>query len=79
MKPMQGISFDLGTTNAVADFLGDNGRCANRLGTTLHGIFGAKAGQARDYCFYSRGLTGLTWHEAICIHSRKRNHKEGGG
>lgn len=36
----------------------------NRLGPTLHGIVGAKAGQVKDFGNYSGGLTGdLTWNE----------------
>lgn len=37
----------------------------NRLGPSLHGIYGAKAGAASDYSNYSQGLanSGLTWDE----------------
>ncbi len=38
----------------------------NRLGPTLYGIFGAKAGVAPGYASYSQGLmsSGITWDEA---------------
>lgn len=37
----------------------------NRLGPTLHGIFGKQAGQAKDFANYSGGLTSdITWDEA---------------
>jgi len=37
----------------------------HRLGPSLHGIFGAKAGQAKGYANYSGGLTpDITWDEA---------------
>lgn len=38
----------------------------NRLGPSLHGIFGAKAGAAPGYGNYSQGLknSGITWDEA---------------
>jgi cytochrome c len=38
----------------------------NRLGPSLHGIVGAKAGQAAGYANYSQSLkqSGLTWNEA---------------
>lgn len=38
----------------------------NRLGPSLHGIFGAKAGAASGYANYSQGLksSGITWDEA---------------
>lgn len=37
----------------------------NRLGPTLHNIFGAKAGQAKTFPNYSGGLTAeITWDEA---------------
>lgn len=36
----------------------------NRLGPSMYGIFGAKAGQVRGYNSYSGGLAGLTWDAA---------------
>lgn len=37
----------------------------NRLGPTLHNIFGAKAGQVKDFGNYSGSLTAdITWDEA---------------
>lgn len=37
----------------------------NRLGPTLHNIFGAKAGQAKNFANYSGSLTSdITWDEA---------------
>jgi cytochrome c len=37
----------------------------NRLGPTLHGIVGAKAGQVKGFANYSGGLTeDITWDEA---------------
>ena len=38
----------------------------NRLGPTLHKIFGAKAGAVPGYASYSQGLrsSGITWDEA---------------
>jgi cytochrome c len=36
----------------------------NRLGRSLVGIFGSKAGQVRGYSSYSGGLKGFTWDEA---------------
>jgi cytochrome c len=36
----------------------------NRLGPSLHGIIGAKAGQNSGYGAYSGALNGLTWDEA---------------
>lgn len=38
----------------------------NRLGPSLHNIFGAKAGAAPGYANYSQGLksSGITWDEA---------------
>jgi len=38
----------------------------NRLGPSLHKIFGAKAGAAKGYSLYSEGLrsSGITWDEA---------------
>ena len=38
----------------------------NRLGPSLHKIFGAKAGAAKGYTLYSEGLrsSGITWDEA---------------
>jgi cytochrome c len=37
----------------------------NRLGPTLHDIFGAKAGQDKTFPNYSGGLTAdITWDEA---------------
>ena len=37
----------------------------NRLGPSLHGIFGAKAGQAKGFANYSGQLTAdMTWDEA---------------
>ena len=36
----------------------------NRLGPSLHGIVGAKAGQVKCYNAYS-GLTGFSWDEAV--------------
>jgi cytochrome c len=37
----------------------------NRLGPTLHGIFGAKAGQVKGFGAYSGSLTpDITWDEA---------------
>ena len=37
----------------------------NRLGPSLFGIVGAKAGQVEGFSNYSGGLTGITWDEAI--------------
>ena len=39
----------------------------NRLGPSLHKIFGAKAGAAKGYTLYSDGLkgSGITWDEAM--------------
>jgi cytochrome c len=38
----------------------------NRLGPTLHGIVGAKAGQVKDFGNYSGSLTAdITWDEAM--------------
>ena len=36
----------------------------NRLGPSLFGIFGARAGEVHGYRGYSGGLTGLVWDEA---------------
>ena len=38
----------------------------NRMGPTLHNIFGAKAGAGQGYANYSEGLktSGVTWDEA---------------
>jgi cytochrome c len=36
----------------------------NRLGPSLYGVVGAKAGQVAGYGGYSGGLTGFTWDEA---------------
>jgi len=36
----------------------------HRLGPSLAGIFGAKAGTAKEYRGYSGALSGLTWDEA---------------
>jgi cytochrome c len=36
----------------------------NRLGPSMAGVFGAKAGQVRGYRGYSGGLDGITWDEA---------------
>ena len=37
----------------------------NRLGPTLHGIFGAKGGQVKGFTNYSGGITAdITWDEA---------------
>lgn len=37
----------------------------NRLGPSLHGIFGAKAGQVKNFANYSGSLTpDITWDEA---------------
>ena len=35
----------------------------NRLGPTMYGIFGAKAGRVAGYAGYSGGLSGLVWDE----------------
>jgi cytochrome c len=37
----------------------------NRLGPTLYGIVGAKAGQVPGFSAYSGGLAGITWDEAM--------------
>ena len=36
----------------------------NRLGPTMYGIFGARAGEVRGYYGYSGSLSGITWDEA---------------
>lgn len=36
----------------------------NRLGPSLYGVFGARAGQVEGYRSYSGSLTGLIWDEA---------------
>lgn len=36
----------------------------NRLGPSMYGIFGAKAGQVEGYRGYSGSLTDITWDEA---------------
>ena len=38
----------------------------NRLGPSLHNVYGAKAGSSPDYANYSQGLkgSGLTWDDA---------------
>lgn len=36
----------------------------NRLGPSLYGILGARAGQVEGYNGYSGSLTGFTWDEA---------------
>jgi cytochrome c len=36
----------------------------NRLGPSMYGIFGAKAGQVKGYRGYSGSLTGITWDES---------------
>jgi cytochrome c len=36
----------------------------NRLGPSLYGIVGAKAGQVKGFNAYSGSLTGFTWDEA---------------
>ena len=35
----------------------------NRLGPTMYGIFGAKAGQVKGYRGYSGSLSDITWDE----------------
>lgn len=40
----------------------------NRLGPTVFGIVGARAGQVAGYRGYSGGLTGITWDEATLDH-----------
>jgi len=35
----------------------------NRLGPTMHGIFGAEAGQVKGFNGYSGSLNGLVWDE----------------
>jgi cytochrome c len=37
----------------------------NRLGPSLYGILGAKAGQVEGYNGYSGGLGGFSWDEAM--------------
>lgn len=37
----------------------------NRLGPSLHGIFGAAAQKVEGYRNYSGGLQGITWDEAM--------------
>ena len=36
----------------------------NRLGPSLYGVFGARAGLVEGYRSYSGSLTGVTWDEA---------------
>ncbi len=36
----------------------------NRLGPSLYGVFGARAGRVEGYRSYSGSLTGVTWDEA---------------
>lgn len=36
----------------------------NRLGPSMHGIFGAPAGQVKGFAAYSGSLAGLVWDEA---------------
>jgi len=69
---------DAGTTAAVAGSddakLAFNSHCRNchsfkkgdnRLGPSLYGILGTKAGQVAGYRGYSGGLTGFTWDKSI--------------
>ncbi len=37
----------------------------NRLGPSMAGVFGARAGQVAGYRGYSGGLDGITWDEAM--------------
>jgi cytochrome c len=37
----------------------------NRLGPSVHGIFGAKAGLAKGFRGYSGSFTGIIWDEAM--------------
>ncbi|MGQ0672475.1 MAG: c-type cytochrome [Hyphomicrobium sp.] len=37
----------------------------NRMGPSMHGIFGAEAGRVPGYRNYSGGLTGVVWDEAM--------------
>ena len=37
----------------------------NRMGPSMHGIYGAKSGQVHGYRNYSGGLTDIVWDEAM--------------
>ena len=53
------IAFNTHCRNCHSITKGDN-----RLGPSLYGVFGARAGRVEGYRSYSGSLTGITWDEA---------------